>query len=117
MAPAGVIEPFDVVTNGLLSLVACGEPRAPDEFLFDGLEYAFDHRVVVAIPTPTHRGDEICRTQHVSIIRRAVLAAAIGVMNQPGTRFSYGYGARQGIHRQASFHSIAHTPANYFTRE
>lgn len=57
MPPDGIIEPVDVSGDGVFSLPAGLPCNRPDELRLDGLKERLDHRVIVAIPTPSH-GDQ-----------------------------------------------------------
>ena len=54
MPPARIVEPLDVFSNCLAGLIASCKCSPPDQFGLDGLEYRFDHGVVMAVATPTH---------------------------------------------------------------
>ena len=58
MSPDGVIEPVDVSGDGVFGLLAGLPCHRPDQFGLDGLEERFDHRVVVAVPAPSHRDQD-----------------------------------------------------------
>jgi len=110
--PARVIEAFNVLANGRAGLVSGREGNAPDQFRFDGLEHGLDHRVIVAVAAPAHRRDEAVIAQHAPVVFRAILTAAIRVMDQAGRRSTQYDRTPQGVHCQASFHPITQVPAD-----
>ena len=55
---------------------------------FDGLEDRFDHGIIKAVAAPTHGRDEAVVPQDLSVVLGAVLAAAVGMVDQAGRRLS-----------------------------
>src|SRR3954470_1742978 len=92
MAPDGLVGPGDVAANGPVCLVAGVEDGPPDELGFQGLEERLDHGVVVAIPLAGHRDQDAVLLELGLIIDRAILAAAIRMMDQPCCRTAHGQG-------------------------
>src|SRR3954453_18821800 len=84
MAPDGIIEPVDVSANSPVCLLAGVEDGPPDELGFQGFEERLHHGVVVAIPLAGHRDQDAVLAELGLIIDRAILAATIRVMDQPG---------------------------------
>ena len=80
------------------------------------LNTGLDHGVIVAVATPAHRRDEAVLADEAPIVGRAILAAAIGMVDQARRRSSENDGAPQGFHCQASFLSVAHRPTDDFAR-
>ena len=95
MAPDGIVEPVDVAANGLVGFVAGVEDGPPDELGFQGLEERLDHGVVIAIPLAGHRDQDAVLLELGLIIDRAILAAAIRMMDQPCCRTAHGQGFAQ----------------------
>jgi len=112
MAPDGIVEPVDVATNGLGSLLAGVEDGPPHQLGFEGLEERFDHRVVVAVSLPGHRDQDAVLAELGLIIDGAILAATIGVMDQPGCRTAHGKGFAQGGESQVAVQPVACCPAD-----
>ena len=52
MAPAGIVEPVDVLKDGCFCLVSCWPALPPDEFGLQGFEERLDRGVVVQLPLP-----------------------------------------------------------------
>src|ERR671920_1658721 len=92
MAPDGIVKPVDVAANSLVCLLAGVEEGPPDELGFQGLEERLHHGVVIAIPLAGHRDQDAVLLELGLIIDRAILTAAIGVMDHPGCRAAYGQG-------------------------
>src|SRR3954453_357367 len=84
MAPEGIVEPVDIAANGPVRLLAGVEDGPPDELGFQGLEERLDHGVVIAIPLAGHRDQDAVLLELGLIIDRAILAAAVRMMDQPG---------------------------------
>ena len=81
MAPDGIVEPVDIAANSLVGLLAGVEDSPPDELGFQGLEERLDHGVVVAIPLAGHRDQDGVLVEFGLIVDRAILAAAVGMMD------------------------------------
>lgn len=90
MPTTWILKAVDVSAKGQFGSDAGLEDCSPDQFVFDRLEHGFHHRVIVAIPLSAHRRDEAVCFQKPLIIVRAVLAAAIGVLDQAGRRVTKG---------------------------
>ena len=83
MTSTPIVERFDVLENGVSSLLAGDEHRPVNELNLERREEAFRHRVVPAIPLAAHAAFQAMSRQHLAVITRRVLAAAIGMMHQP----------------------------------
>jgi hypothetical protein len=116
MAPDGIVEPVDVAANSQVGFVAGVEDSPPDELGFQGLEECLDDGVVVAIPLAGHRDQDAVLVELGLIIDRAILAAAIGVMDQPCCRPAAGRRMVRGIAQsgrsQVAMQPVAGCPAN-----
>src|SRR6476469_82980 len=112
MAPEGIVEPIDVAANGLVGFMAGVEDSPPDELGFEGLEERLDHGVVVAIPLAGDRKQDAVLVELGLISDRAILAAAIGVTDQPRCRTAHGQGFAQSGKRQLAMQPVAGCPAN-----
>ena len=82
MSPTWIVEAVDVSAKGQLGGGAGLEDRSPDQLTLDRLEHRFHHRIIVEIALSAYRRDDVVRFQEPLIIVRAVLAAAIGVLDQ-----------------------------------
>ena len=68
VSSARVIEPLDVLANGVGGLLACRESGPPDQLGFDGLEDRFHHGVVVAVSPAAHRRDEAMVADDATVV-------------------------------------------------
>src|SRR3954452_4319037 len=84
MAPDGIVKPIDVAANSPVCLLAGVEDGPPDELGFQGLEERLHHGVVIAIALAGRRDQDAVLLELGLIIDRAILAAAIRMMDQPG---------------------------------
>lgn len=91
-------------------LVPALEDGAPAEFALDGLEEGFDHGIVEAISCAGHRDQNAVLFQLGLIVDGAVLAAAVGVVNEPDGRAPRGDGPSQRRERQLFMEAIAGRP-------
>lgn len=112
MPAARIVEAVDIGPDLGCSVAAGFVNGAPDQFRFDGLEYSFDHGVVLAIALPRHGNDEAMLFQEFLIIVLAILAAPIGVMDYPFGRTPNGNGACQGRQSQILLGPITDRPAD-----
>ncbi len=81
MASTWIIESVDVFEYGDFSLTPGLPGAAPDQFGFDGFEEGLNSSIVITVALATHRYFEAMLAQTLLIIVRAILAAAIGMMN------------------------------------
>jgi hypothetical protein len=58
------------------------EDGVPDLLRFQGLEEGLDHRIIITIPFPGHRDPDAVLSQLGLILDRAILTAAIRMMDQ-----------------------------------
>src|SRR3954468_24983090 len=112
MAPDGIVEPIDVAANSLVCLLASVEESPPDELGFQGLEERLHHGVVIAIALAGHRDQDAVLLELGLIIDRAILAATIRMMDQPGCRTAHGQGFAQSGKSQVAMQPVAGCPAN-----
>src|SRR3954466_6887436 len=73
MASEGVLEPVNVVANGLVGFLTGVEDGAPDELGFQGLKERLHHGIVVAIPFAGHRDQDAVLAELGLIVDRAIL--------------------------------------------
>src|SRR4051812_36522237 len=90
VAPDGVVESLDVTADGVCSLGPGLEDGAPDELGFQRLEERLHHGIVETVAPARHGNPEAVRPELGLIRRRAILAASVGVVDQPGGRASEG---------------------------
>ena len=117
MPSAWVVEGVDIVSDLSLGLDPGFVNGAPDQLGFDGSEHDFDRGIVVAVAFARHGYDEAMRLQEFLIIVRAILAAAVGVMDHIFWRATDCNGAFQGLQYETLLEAIADCPANDPTRE
>ena len=73
MASDGIVEPVNVVANGLVGFLTGVEGGAPDELGFQGLKERLHHGVVVAISLARHRDQNAVLAELGLIVDRAIL--------------------------------------------
>ncbi len=112
MAPDGVVEVVDVAADGSGRLGTALEDGAPDEFGLQRLEEGLDHRVVVAISLARHRDADAVPPQFGLVLDRAVLAASIRVVNEPGGGTSDSDSKAQGRQGQFLVQAVTGGPAD-----
>ena len=96
MAPHGIVEAVDIAGNGLPGLGAGVEHSAPDELGFDRFKERLDHGVIEAVALARHRDCDAVATQLGLVVDGAVLAAAVGVVDQSFGRPTHDEGLAQG---------------------
>ena len=97
MPASRIIEAVDVFKDGDLSVATCAPGALPQQLSLDRLEEGFDSRVVVAIASPAHRCLEPMLAQDFLIVVRAILTAAICVVDAAFWRSAQSYPARQTV--------------------
>src|ERR1044071_7197121 len=112
MPPDGIIEPVDVAANSPVCLLAGVEDGAPDELGFQGFEERLHHGVVIAISLAGHRDQDAVLLELSLIIDRAILTAAIRMMDQPGCWTAHGQGLAQSSDSQVAMPPVACCPAD-----
>ena len=117
MAPNGVVEAVDVAGNVACRVGAGEEGGSPDQLGFQRLEERLDHGVVVTVALARHRDADAVAAQLGLVIDRAVLAAAIGMVDQPLGRTPHGESGLQGSDRQPAVQAVADRPADDPPRE
>ena len=94
--------------------IAASRPPGPlpQQFSFDRREEGFDRRVVVAIPGTAHRHFGGVLAQDLLVIVRAVLAAAIRMMDAALGRSPQRNRHVQRPDREIALHPVAEGPSN-----
>ena len=110
--PDRIVEPVDVSSHRVLGLAAGLPGDRPDQLGLDGLEERLDHSVVVAVALSTHRDQQVMFSQHRLIVDGAILAAAVGMMDQTTGRVSRDKRHTQGTQRQILLQPVADCPAD-----
>jgi len=116
VASTWIIEAVDVFEYGDFSLTPGLPGAAPDQFGLDGFEEGLNSSIVITVPLATHRYFEAMLTQTLLIIVRAILAAAIGMMNAARRRPSKRNSHVERPHCQITLEPVADSPANYAAR-
>src|SRR5580700_970437 len=83
-----------------------------DEFGFERVEEALHRGIVVAVGLAAHRGPEAGRLHQLAILRRGILNAAVGMVDQAGARPLRRDGHPQGRQWQFSAQMVLHCPAH-----
>jgi len=81
-----IVEAFDVgkdITRGLCS--GCILP-VMNELGLERVEEALHRGIVVAVGLAAHRGPEAGGLHHLAVVRRGILNASIGMVDQAGAR-------------------------------
>ena len=112
MAPDGIVEAVDVAGNGALGLGASVEDGPPDELGFECLEECLHHGVVVAISLAGHGDQDAVPTQLGLIVDRAILAAAVGMVDQTGCGAPHGKRFSECRKSEVPMQAISHRPAD-----
>lgn len=112
MAPDRVVEAVDIAGNSLLGLGVGVEDGAPYELGFDRLKERLDHGVVEAVSLARHGDTDAVAAQFGLVVHRAVLAAAVRMMNEPFGRTSHNDGPAQGCEREVAVQPVADRPAD-----
>src|SRR6266478_6294111 len=86
MAPRSIVEAFDIGKDITCGFLSCCIMPVMDELGFERVEEALHRGVVIAIAFAAHRGPEAGGLQQLAILRRGVLHAAIGMVNQACAR-------------------------------
>ena len=106
MSTAWVIEAVDVFEDSNIHIPSSLPGLPPDQFGLDGFEEGFHCGVVIAITFATHGGFEAVLAQDFLVVMRAVLAAAIRMVNTAFGRPSQSDGHVQSPDREVAFHSV-----------
>ena len=106
MAPDRVIEPVDVLGDGVFGLLAGLPCDLPDQLRLDGLEERFHHRVVVAVPAPAHRDQDAAPSEQRLIVDRAVLRSTVGMVHQLRRRVASHESTAQRFDREVALQSV-----------
>ena len=86
MLPLPVVEDLDVFEAGGLHVGMSGIANAMHPLVFEAVEPALRRRVIPAVPFPAHRAGHAECLELVLKGVAGVLAAAVGVMQQPRRR-------------------------------
>jgi hypothetical protein len=92
MAADGIVEAVDVTADCARGFDPALEHGALDEFGLEGLEERLDHGVVEAVSFARHRDRDAVLSQLSLVLDGAILAATVGVVNEPGGWTPHGDG-------------------------
>ncbi len=83
MEPDAVVISFNGFKDGLASLLFILKVLIEEEFIFEGAPERFDGGVIIAIAFAAHAGLKAGAAELSAVGAAGVLAAAIGVMEEP----------------------------------
>jgi len=84
VATGSVVVSFDVDKDIAFGFFSCRILTVMDELGFERVEEAFHRRIVVAVGLAAHRGLEAGGLRHLAAVRRGILDASIGMVDQAG---------------------------------
>jgi len=117
VAPLAVIISFDVSEQVAASRLPADVVGVVNQLGLQGVEPAFHRGVVPAIALSAQGRHEAIRFQQRAVITGGVLAAAIGVVNEPGSWALPLDRHGQCGDRQLLAHVMAHRPSHHLTAE
>jgi hypothetical protein len=100
MAANSIVEALDVLEDRSSRLLPRPEGRSVDQLHLQRREEALGYRVVPAVALATHAARHTVNLQKVSIRRRSVLAASVGMVDQRARRAAVRQGHAQGPQRE-----------------
>jgi hypothetical protein len=100
--PALGVVSADVSEQGVAGLAAGVKLELPELFDLEGCEEEFGRRVVPAIAFATHAANDARGLQRLTVVAAGILAAAVGVMEEPRCRSS-----RTDVPAQRADHHVA----------
>lgn len=107
MFAAGIIEPVDVLEEGIADVLARCPSVPPDQFGFEGFEEGLDGGIIIAVSLTAHRHLEAQIAQPLLIIVGTVLTATVSVVKAAWWRVAKGHGIVQSLQCQIAFQAIA----------
>lgn len=112
-----VVEHLDVIEH----VAPCFPPvqvgPAADALALEQLKETLRHRIVVAVATPAHAGDEIVRLQKCLPVVTAELAALVLVDDDGLGRLASPDRHQERVDREFPIHARLHRPSDHLTRE
>src|SRR5258707_8985161 len=117
MSALTVVEGFYVLEQGGACLKACAEGLPREQFALQSSEEALSHCVVVAIADRAHGAADAHHAAALAKRQRRILAAMIGVVDNPGRRTPIPDRHLQRPHNQLSSQMISHRPAHHASTE
>ena len=112
MAALAVVERLDVFEHGGLELEPVGPGAAVDELFFEGGEERLGDGVVVGVSAGAHRDRDPGLVRGAAERERDVLAALVGVVDQPWVGASAREGHPERVDDQGRAHVGGHRPAD-----
>src|SRR3984893_15543391 len=109
---SSVVEALDVGKDITCGFCPCCIMPVMDELGFERVEEALHRGIVIAVCLAAHRCLESGRLDHLTIVRRSILDAAIGMVDQTGTRPLHRDGHPQSCQRQGGPQMSRHRPAD-----
>src|SRR5215510_8757065 len=117
MAPAAVVESFDVLEHRATGLDPGLPPAGVNQFDFERSEETLRHRVVPAVAAAAHAAPDPVQRQQLLVVVAGVLAATIRMMQQPWCRLALSERGPQCLQREAALEPLAQRPADHPARE
>jgi hypothetical protein len=84
VAPGSIVEAFDVGEDITFGFFSRRILPVMDEFGFERVEEAFHRGVVIAVGLAAHRDLEAGGLHHLAVVRRGILNASVGMVDQAG---------------------------------
>lgn len=78
VAPDGIIEAVDIMSNGGCGLAARLLACPPYQFGFNGLEHGFHHRIIMAIAFAAHGDGASMVSPELLVVAGTILASSVG---------------------------------------
>jgi len=111
-----IVENLDVLEDRRLRRRSRGEVRVVDQLLLERGEEALHRRVVPAIRSAAHAVGDAVLDKQALVVLAGVLAAAVGMCQQPLAGQAALHGHRQRIHNQAALQVFGHRPTHDASR-
>ena len=111
-----VVEDLNVLDNRRTSLRLWGEVGVVKEFLFQGSKETFHGGIIPAVGAAAHAAGDPVFFQELLVVIASVLAASVGVRQQPLAWQTSLHRQLQRIDHEASFHVFGQGPADHTPR-
>lgn len=116
MATGSVVLHFDVLEKSLAHGIGVHQRHIVDAFDLQAVEEALHHRIIVAIATAAHAGDQPVATDQVAMVPATVNAATIGVHDHTARLATPGQRRSQRRAGKLSVDARAGRPADHLAR-
>ena len=112
MFSSGVVEPVDVLKEGVGNVLSGCPSVPPDQFGFEGFEEGLNGGIVVTVSFAAHGYFEAYFTHPFLIVMGTILTATVCMMDAAWWRVARCHCIVQGLQRQITFQAIADGPAD-----